>query len=85
MSLQTHAHRNEHWVIVQGSAKVTLGEKNILISENDALHVPVGFKHRIENLGEKDLIIIEVQYGSYLGEDDIIRFEDIYERKKGAL
>lgn len=85
LSLQSHAHRNEHWVIVQGSAKVTLGEKNILISENDALHVPVGFKHRIENLGEKDLIIIEVQYGSYLGEDDIIRFEDIYERKKGAL
>lgn len=80
LSLQMHNHRAEHWVVVQGSAKVTCGEKISLLTENQSIFIPRGCKHRVANTGDVPLEIIEVQYGSYLGEDDIIRFDDIYGR-----
>ncbi len=80
LSLQMHNHRAEHWVVVQGSAKVTCGEEFFLLTENQSIFIPRGQKHRVENTGDIPLEIIEVQYGSYLGEDDIVRFEDIYGR-----
>ena len=81
LSLQMHHHRAEHWVVVSGTAKVTRGEKIILLSENESTYIPLGVKHRLENPGQIPLEIIEVQSGSYLGEDDIVRFEDNYGRK----
>ena len=75
-----HHHRAEHWVVVKGTAKVTRGEEIILLSENQSTYIPIGTKHRLENPGHTPLEIIEVQSGEYLGEDDIVRFDDVYNR-----
>jgi len=80
MSLQLHHHRAEHWIVVSGTARITRGEDIFLLSENESTYIPVGTKHRIENPGKVPLHMIEVQSGSYLGEDDIVRFEDVYGR-----
>jgi mannose-1-phosphate guanylyltransferase/mannose-6-phosphate isomerase len=80
LSLQQHAHRAEHWVVVAGTARVTRGEEVLELGENQSTYIPVGMRHRLENPGENDLDIIEVQSGDYLGEDDIVRFEDDYNR-----
>ena len=80
LSVQMHHHRAEHWVVVSGSAKVTNGEKTFLLSENESTYIPVGVIHALENPGKVDLELIEVQSGSYLGEDDIVRFDDRYGR-----
>jgi mannose-1-phosphate guanylyltransferase/mannose-6-phosphate isomerase len=80
LSLQMHRHRAEHWIVVKGTALVTRGEEKILLAENQSTYIPLGVKHRLENPGETDLELIEVQSGSYLGEDDIVRFEDNYGR-----
>jgi mannose-1-phosphate guanylyltransferase/mannose-6-phosphate isomerase len=80
LSLQMHHHRAEHWVVVSGTARVTCGESITLLSENESTYIPIGMNHRLENPGKLPLHIIEVQSGSYLGEDDIVRFEDIYKR-----
>lgn len=80
LSLQMHNHRAEHWIVVKGVAKVTNGEKVFLLEENQSTYIPKGVKHRLQNPGEIDLEMIEVQSGSYLGEDDIVRFEDLYGR-----
>lgn len=80
LSLQMHHHRAEHWVVVSGTARVTCGEKVSLLAENESTYIPIGMNHRLENPGKVPLHIIEVQSGSYLGEDDIVRFEDIYQR-----
>ncbi len=80
LSLQMHHHRAEHWVVVKGTAKVTCGEESFILSENQSTYIPLGMKHRLENPGTIPLEIIEVQSGSYLGEDDIVRFEDKYNR-----
>ena len=81
LSLQLHHHRAEHWVVVAGSARITRGEDVFMLNENQSTYIPVGVKHRIENPGEVAVEIIEVQSGSYLGEDDIVRFEDRYGRQ----
>jgi mannose-1-phosphate guanylyltransferase/mannose-6-phosphate isomerase len=81
LSLQMHHHRAEHWVVVSGTAEVTCGSKVTLISENQSTYIPLGETHRLANPGKVPLEIIEVQSGSYLGEDDIVRFEDTYGRK----
>jgi len=81
LSLQMHHHRAEHWVVVEGTAIVTKGDEEILLTENQSTYIPIGVTHRLENPGEIDLTLIEVQSGSYLGEDDIVRFDDIYGRK----
>jgi mannose-1-phosphate guanylyltransferase / mannose-6-phosphate isomerase len=81
LSLQMHHHRAEHWVVVAGTARITRGEDVFLLEENQSTYIPIGVKHRIENPGMIALEIIEVQSGSYLGEDDIVRFEDVYGRK----
>jgi mannose-1-phosphate guanylyltransferase/mannose-6-phosphate isomerase len=81
LSLQLHHHRAEHWIVVSGTARITLGEKVFLLEENQSTYIPIGEKHRIENPGKVPLHIIEVQSGSYLGEDDIVRFEDRYGRE----
>lgn len=80
LSLQMHHHRAEHWIVVTGTAKVTKGEDAFLVSENQSTYIPLGVKHRLENPGIVPLEMIEVQSGSYLGEDDIVRFEDTYGR-----
>jgi mannose-1-phosphate guanylyltransferase/mannose-6-phosphate isomerase len=81
ISLQLHHHRAEHWVVVKGTARVTRGEEHFLVSENQSTFIPVGTRHRLENPGKVPLEIIEVQSGSYLAEDDIVRFEDLYKRE----
>jgi mannose-1-phosphate guanylyltransferase / mannose-6-phosphate isomerase len=81
LSLQMHHHRAEHWVVVAGTARITRGDEVFLLEENQSTYIPIGVKHRIENPGMIPLEIIEVQSGSYLGEDDIVRFEDAYGRK----
>ncbi len=81
LSLQLHHHRAEHWVVVSGTARITCGEKVFLLEENQSTYIPVGEKHRIENPGKIPLHVIEVQSGGYLGEDDIVRFEDRYGRQ----
>lgn len=81
LSLQLHHHRSEHWVIVNGTAKVTKGDEEFILSENESTYIPLGVKHRLENIGKIPLELIEVQTGSYLGEDDIVRFDDVYGRK----
>ena len=81
LSLQMHHHRAEHWIVVKGTALVTRGEEEILLTENESTFIPLGTKHRLENPGDTDLELIEVQSGSYLGEDDIVRFEDAYGRE----
>lgn len=80
LSLQMHHYRSEHWVVVSGSAKVINGDKEIFIQENESTYIPVGEKHRLENPGKVPCVMIEVQCGSYLGEDDIVRFDDRYGR-----
>ena len=80
LSLQMHHHRAEHWVVVSGTARVTRGDEVKLVSENESTYIPIGTKHRLENVGKMPLFLIEVQSGSYLGEDDIVRFEDRYRR-----
>jgi mannose-1-phosphate guanylyltransferase/mannose-6-phosphate isomerase len=80
LSLQMHHHRAEHWVVVNGTALVTNGDQEIMLTENQSTYIPIGVAHRLENPGEIDLTLIEVQSGSYLGEDDIVRFDDIYGR-----
>lgn len=81
LSLQSHVHRSEHWVVVSGTAKVTVGGTEHLLAENQSIHIPLGVVHRLENAGRMPLELIEVQSGSYLGEDDIIRYEDAYNRQ----
>ena len=81
LSLQMHHHRAEHWVVARGTARVTRGEEVTLLSENESTYIPIGVKHRLENPGKVALEVIEVQSGSYLGEDDIVRFEDVYNRE----
>jgi len=81
LSLQMHHHRAEHWVVVSGTARITRGEEVFFLEENQSTYIPVGVKHRIENPGKIPLQIIEIQSGSYLGEDDIVRFEDRYGRQ----
>jgi mannose-1-phosphate guanylyltransferase/mannose-6-phosphate isomerase len=80
LSLQMHHHRAEHWIIVRGTAFVTRGEESFMLSENESTYIPLGVTHRLENPGRIPLEIIEVQSGAYLGEDDIVRFEDTYGR-----
>ena len=80
LSLQMHHHRAEHWIVVSGTAQVTRGDTKYLVSENESTFIPLGTRHRLENPGSVPLEIIEVQSGSYLGEDDIVRFEDVYGR-----
>jgi mannose-1-phosphate guanylyltransferase len=80
LSLQLHHHRSEHWIVVQGMAKVINGEQELYLRTNESTYIPAGHRHRLENPGLLDLMMIEVQSGEYLGEDDIVRFEDIYGR-----
>ena len=84
LSLQSHHHRAEHWIVVEGTAKVTVDDDIKLIAENESVYIPLGSVHRMENPGKLPLTLIEVQTGSYLGEDDIIRYEDVYARGQGA-
>ncbi|NMY95226.1 mannose-1-phosphate guanylyltransferase/mannose-6-phosphate isomerase [Pseudomonas proteolytica] len=83
LSVQMHHHRAEHWIVVSGTARVTNGEKNYLVTENQSTFIPIGQIHALENPGMIPLELIEVQSGAYLGEDDIVRFEDVYGRVKG--
>lgn len=80
LSLQSHRHRSEHWIVVAGSAEVTIGDNVQLVTENQGVYIPLGEKHRMANPGKVPMYLIEVQTGAYLGEDDIIRYEDIYDR-----
>jgi mannose-1-phosphate guanylyltransferase/mannose-6-phosphate isomerase len=84
LSLQLHHHRAEHWVVVSGTARITRGEEVFTLNENESTYIPIGVKHRIENPGKIPLHIIEVQSGTYLGEDDIVRFEDRYGRDSNS-
>lgn len=85
LSLQMHYHRAEHWIVVKGVAEITNGDQVITLMENQSTYIPKGQKHRLVNPGKTALEIIEVQSGSYLGEDDIVRFEDIYNRSQGIM
>ena len=80
LSLQSHRHRSEHWIVVAGTAEVTIGEEVKLVTENQGVYIPLGAKHRMANPGKVPMYLIEVQTGAYLGEDDIVRYEDIYDR-----
>jgi mannose-1-phosphate guanylyltransferase len=80
LSLQKHFHRNEHWIVVSGTATVTVGEKISLVRPNESTYIQMGEMHRLENEGKIDLVMIEVQVGEYTGEDDIVRVEDVYGR-----
>jgi len=80
LSLQMHRHRAEHWVVVKGTAQVTCGDQMFLLHENESTYIPIGERHRLENPGNIPLEVIEIQSGSYLGEDDIVRYEDVYDR-----
>jgi len=80
ISLQSHKHREEHWVVVEGIATVELDNKTHTLNVSDSIHIPKGIKHRLENLTDSELVVVETQIGSYLGEDDIIRYEDAYSR-----
>ncbi len=84
LSLQMHHHRAEHWVVVSGTARVTRDDEVILLAENESIYLPLGCRHRLENPGKLPLSVIEVQSGGYLGEDDIVRFEDVYQREDKA-
>src|SRR3954465_4846222 len=76
-----HHHRAEHWVVVSGTARVVRGQETLVLSENESTYIPLGTKHRLENPGKVPLFLIEVQSGGYLGEDDIVRFDDRYQRR----
>lgn len=80
LSYQKHAHRGEHWFVVRGTAKVTLDGEEIIVRTGEAIDIPLGAAHRVENLGEDLMVFIEVQQGDYLGEDDIVRLEDDFGR-----
>jgi mannose-6-phosphate isomerase len=80
LSYQTHAHRSEHWFVVQGSGVVTLNEQPVPVSAGAAVDIPVGMRHRVENTAADDLVFIEIQHGESFGEDDIVRLEDDYGR-----
>jgi mannose-6-phosphate isomerase-like protein (cupin superfamily) len=80
LSLQSHHHRAEHWIVVAGTARVTVGSDVRLLTENQSVYIPLGEIHRMENPGKVEMYLIEVQTGSYLGEDDILRYEDVYNR-----
>ncbi len=82
LSLQSHVHRSEHWIVVSGTARVTVGDTVTLLTENQSVYVPLGAIHRMENPGRMPMVLIEVQTGAYLGEDDIIRYEDVYARSQ---
>ena len=84
LSLQSHHHRAEHWIVVEGTARVTIDGEVKLVTENQSVYIPLGATHRMENPGKLAMVLIEVQTGSYLGEDDIIRYEDVYARGQGA-
>ena len=84
LSLQSHNHRSEHWIVVEGAAKVTIDDDVKMVNDNQSVYIPLGAKHRMENPGKLPLTLIEVQTGSYFGEDDIIRYEDVYARGQGA-
>jgi len=84
LSLQSHHHRAEHWIVVEGTARVTVGDTVQLVSENQSVYIPLGARHRMENPGKLPLTLIEVQTGAYLGEDDIVRHDDVYARGQGA-
>ena len=84
LSLQSHNHRSEHWIVVEGTAKVTIDANVQLVTENQSVYIPLGAVHRMENPGKLPLTLVEVQTGSYFGEDDIIRYEDVYWRGQGA-
>lgn len=83
LSLQMHHHRSEHWIVVSGTAKVTCGDRELMLGSNQSTYVPQCTNHRLENPGVIPLVLIEVQNGEYLGEDDIVRFQDDYARTKG--
>lgn len=80
LSLQSHSKRSEHWVIVEGQGTVTLGEKQFVLKKDDSIYIPVNMKHRMSNFTNEEIVFIEIQNGDYLGEDDIVRYEDIYGR-----
>ena len=80
LSLQKHFHRNEHWIVVSGSAVVQVGEREFVLNRNESTYIPMGSVHRLSNEGKIDLVIIEAQVGEYLGEDDIVRIDDDYRR-----
>ena len=80
LSLQMHYHRSEHWTVISGTGMLTLDNKQIIFRENESTYIPIGTKHRLSNPGKLPLMIIEVQNGKYLGEDDIVRFDDVYGR-----
>ena len=80
LSLQMHHHRSEHWVVLSGTAKVTCDEESRMVYANQSTYIPIGTRHRLENPGRVDLVLIEVQCGDYVGEDDIVRYDDQYGR-----
>jgi mannose-1-phosphate guanylyltransferase len=80
LSLQMHNHRSEHWIVVSGSATVVNGDRQLTVETNESTYIPAGNKHRLENATREALVMIEVQSGDYLGEDDIVRFDDKYGR-----
>lgn len=84
LSLQSHVHRSEHWIVVSGTARITIEDSVTLLTENQSIYVPLGARHRMENPGKVPMVLIEVQTGAYLGEDDIVRYEDVYSRGQGA-
>jgi mannose-1-phosphate guanylyltransferase/mannose-6-phosphate isomerase len=84
LSLQSHHHRAEHWIVVEGTAQVTIDDEIKMVTENQSVYIPLGAVHRMQNPGKMPMVLIEVQTGSYLGEDDIIRYEDVYSRGQGA-
>ena len=80
LSLQKHFHRNEHWIVVKGTASVTVDNDSFLLKPNESTYIKMGQLHRLENHGQVDLYMIEVQVGEYIGEDDIVRYDDVYGR-----
>ena len=80
LSLQSHKFRSEHWIVVEGTAKVTIDDDTKFLTEGQSIYVPLGVKHRMENSSKLPMVLIEVQIGTYLGEDDIVRYEDVYAR-----
>jgi len=82
LSLQMHHHRSEHWVVVSGTGQVQVGEREVLLTENQSVDIPKTTRHRLSNPGKVPLAIIEIQTGPYLGEDDIVRYDDVYGRIK---
>ena len=80
LSLQMHHHRSEHWVVISGTAKVLNHDRELILKDNESTYILAGNKHRLENVGAEQLTMIEVQTGNYLGEDDIVRFDDVYGR-----